>query len=214
MGFLPISANDNATAPLLVKRVPALHSPDSRQERYRDPANIKRSQADNLFQADEHAARIGLPLDRFVTVAWLLTGTGHLSADAWQRGRNRICQWIRDRGGKVAFIWTHENPTSASGDDIPNTHILVHLPGHISKTAFARQVETAFDALDGGVDVQPRVIGDNDDTRLNYMIKGASQQTCWAYGGRRKRGGQGIVPIKRCGTSQNIGRAAREGAQT
>jgi len=214
MGFLPVSANDNTVVTLVVRRVPAPYSPDSRQERYRDPANIKRSQADNLVQADRYAERVGLPLNRFITVSWLLTSTGRLSANAWQRGLKRICQWIRDRDGKIAFVYTHENPTSAAGDDIPNTHILAHLSKHISKTAFARQVETAFDALDGGVDVQPRVIGDNDDTRLNYMIKGASQQTCWAYDGRRKRGGQGIIEIKRCGTSQNIGRAAREGAQT
>ena len=212
IGFFPVSTNDNTAAPLLVKRIVPAHTPTSRQERYRNPQNLKRSQVDNLFDADDYANQIGLPLNRFVTVAWLLTNSGNLCAPIWQRGLKRLQQWVRDRGGKSAFVYVHENPTSSLGDEKPNTHILVHLPNHISKTAFSRQVETAFEAFDGGVDIQPRTVGDNPDRRLQYMTKGAHQSTCWAYGGKRQKGGQGVIQIKRCGTSQNIGRSARKGA--
>lgn len=210
IGFFPVPTNDNTTGPLLVKRTSSPYSPTHRKERYRDTGNLKRSQVDNLFDADNYANQIGLPLNRFVSVAWLLTGSGQLDAEVWQIALKRISQWVRDQSGKMAFVYTHENPVSTLGDEKPNSHILVHLPKHISTTAFSRQVEKAFEALDGGVDVQPRTFGKNPDTRLQYMTKGASQQTCWAHGGRRKKGGQGIIEIKRCGTSQNIGRAARK----
>jgi len=72
--------------------------------------------------------------------------------------------------------------------------------------AFKAKAGDWFDALDGGVKVDPR----NDaqrrakglGTRLGYMCKGADALTCRRYGGHRAKGGQGPISIKRAGVAQ------------
>ncbi len=66
-----------------------------------------------------------------------------------------------------------------------------------------------FNTLDGGIKPDPRVKPGHPDTRLQYMSKGADGFTCRRYGGHRKRGGQGLIPFKRSGVSQNLNRKAR-----
>ncbi len=106
----------------------------------------------------------------------------------------------RNYGGRK-LRYTHENP----GDERPNTHVLVHVPAHLMR-AFKAKAGDWFDALDGGVKVDPR----NDaqrrakglGTRLGYMCKGADALTCRRYGGHRAKGGQGPISIKRAGVAQ------------
>ena len=73
---------------------------NTRKSRYRDVAKLKAWQVDDLHLADAHASRIGLPLNTFITVAWLLTTHGDLDAKAFQRGTKRMVQWLRDKGCK------------------------------------------------------------------------------------------------------------------
>lgn len=185
----------------------------SRRSRYRDNDNLKPWQVDDLHLADAFATEIELPLNRFITVSWLLTDTGCLDSAVFQRGMKRMCQWLRDKGVTPTWLYVHENPLSDFGDEKPNTHILLHLSRHIRRCDFDAMLFVWFGAVDGGVKSELRTHpGYFGPDRLLYMAKGADFLTCRRYGGYRSKGGQGSVAIKRSGTSQNIATAARSKA--
>lgn len=165
-----------------------------RQDRYRNLANLKPWQDQQLREADNYATKIEKPLNRFVTVSWRFTDYGNFSAHAFQRATHRMRQWFRDRGIEPAWIYVHENPLSEMGDEKPNTHMLMHLPRKITYADLSGMLERAFNALDGGINVQPRKkFGWSGQDSIQYMTKGADQLTCRIFGGFRKKGGQGNV---------------------
>jgi hypothetical protein len=206
---ISLAAINTADTPSYVVSAKRQHS---RSMRYRNSHRLKPWQVEELHRADAYARTVGLSLNRFCTIAWLLTDHGTLSAAAFQIGMKRVTQWFRDHGYPFAYIYVHENPVSRMGDDVPNTHILFHAPGGIRNSDLHSIFCVAFQSLDGGIDIRSRVERGHADFRLQYMTKGADDLTCRRFGGRRKAGGQGVVLIKRCGTSQNIGRAARSRA--
>ena len=173
-----------------------------RSMRYRWLDDLKPWQVHMLHQADAVASALGLPLNTFATVNYHGTFPGGAAmASTFRLGVKRMCQWLRDNGTRAAYVYTHENP----GDERPNSHLLVHVPAHLRR-AFKAKAGAWFDALDGGVKVDPR----NDTqrrakghgTRLAYMCKGADDLTCRRYGGRRAKGGQGPITFKRAGVAQ------------
>jgi hypothetical protein len=198
-----------SSAPRKRMPVPA-PQPQPRTARSYGPRRLRRRWLDDLkpwqvhmlHDADVMAAQLGVPLNTFVTVNYHGTFPGGSAmASTFKKAMKRMCQWLRDHGVPVAWLYVHENPDDAK----PNTHILVHVPPKLIRTFKARADEW-FDALDGGVKVDPR----NDaqrrakglGTRLQYMSKGADDFTCRRFGGRRARGGQGPIGIKRAGVAQ------------
>lgn len=173
-----------------------------RRLRYRWVDGLKPWQVHMLHDADAVAAQLGVPLNVFITVFYGATFPGEAAmASTFQRAMKRMGQWLRDHGVRFAFVYVHENP----GGEKPNSHVLVHVPAKLIR-AFKAKADDWFDALDGGVRVDPR----NDahrrakglGTRLGYMCKGADDFTCRRYGGRRAKGGQGPVDFKRAGVAQ------------
>lgn len=173
-----------------------------RSMRYRWADQLKPWQVHMLHQADAVASSLGLPLNTFTTVNYHGTFPGGSAmASTFRLGIKRMCQWLRDNGTRAAYVYVHENPS----DEKPNSHLLVHVPAHLRR-AFKAKSGAWFDALDGGVKVDPR----NDaqrrakgiGTRLAYMCKGADDLTARRYGGRRAKGGQGPVAFKRAGVAQ------------
>lgn len=211
--FPPNSATGPDLAILSVKAPAQRTIPASHRRRYRDLSNLKAEQVENLFEADAHAKKIGRPLNTFISIAWLLTDTSSIDGDAFRRACKAMARWLWKRRVCPTFVYVHENPQSDFGDDRPNTHLLLHVPPKISQDEFSEALTRCFRAIDGGVKIEPRRyrwhVGAD---RLAYMIKGAPQPICFKHGAKRKRGGQGIVTIKRSGSSQNIGAAARRSA--
>lgn len=173
-----------------------------RRLRYRCLEALKPWQVHMLHQADAVASQLGLHLNAFLTVNYHGTFAGKAAMPrTFAKAMKRMCQWLRDNGTRAAYVYVHENPS----DEKPNSHVLVHVPPHLLR-AFKAKAGQWFDALDGGVKVDPR----NDTqrtakglgTRLSYMTKGADDFTCRRYGGRRAKGGQGPVAFKRAGASQ------------
>jgi len=173
-----------------------------RKLRYKWQHQLKPWQVDDWYRADQAAMQLGTPLNTFVTIFWEATYPGSAAmASTFRLGMKRMAQWLRDNNCRVAFVYVHENPDDAK----LNTHLLVHVPKQLRRM-FQDKVEGWFDALDGGVKAEPR----NDDkrlarrqgTRLQYMAKGADDITCRRYQGRRAKGGQGPINIKRSGTAQ------------
>lgn len=171
----------------------------NRKLRYRWLENLKPWQVHQLHVADSIAKSIGFPLTTFVTIFWAATFPGQAAmASTFRRGMKRMCQWLRDNGVKrCAFVYIHENP----GDERLNSHMLVHVPSRL-RSAFNTRVGNWFNAMDGGVQAEPRNDTQRREGRLQYMAKGADDFTCRRYGGRRAKGGQGPISIKRSGVAQ------------
>jgi hypothetical protein len=187
---------------LAAQPTPRLARNCSRRLRYRKLDGLKPQQVHMLHQADAVASQLGLPLNAFASLYWEATFPGAAAmASTFKLGMKRMGQWLRDNGVRFAYVYVHENPDDAK----PNSHVLVHVPAKLIR-AFKAKCPDWFDALDGGVKVDPR----NDaqrrakglGTRLQYMAKGADDFTCRIYGGRRARGGQGPIPFKRAGVAQ------------
>lgn len=204
------SAPDHQHQPLFSSLAKRQRTPSygGRAMRYRWVDDLKPWQADMLHEADAVAKQLGLPLDLFVTVNYHGTFPGGAAmASTFKAGLKRMCQWLRDHGSPVAWVYVHENPQ----DEKPNSHLLVHVPRRLRRS-FKAKICNWFQALDGGVKAEAR----NDagrrarglGTRLNYMHKGADDLTCRRYGGRRTKGGQGPIPIKRAGVAQLLRKAA------
>ena len=174
----------------------------NRRLRYRWVHQLKPWQVHDWYAADAVATQLGTPLNTFVTIAYGATFPGEAAMTlTFKRGKKLMVQWFRDKGLPAAYLYGHENPDDAR----PNSHLLIHVPKHLRR-AFKAKAGDWFEALDGGVRVDPRNDADRIPkglgTRLQYMAKGADDMTCRRYGGRRARGGQGPISIKRAGVSQ------------
>lgn len=182
------------------QRMPRQYGP--RRMRYRWVDQLKPWQVHMLHEADVAAVAIGLPLNTFISINYHGTFEGGAAmAATFKRGMKCMGQWLRNKGVKFAFVYTHENPD----DEKPNTHILAHVPSKLRR-AFEAKAGDWFGAMDGGVRVDPRNDAQRRNrgqgTRLQYMTKGAPYPVCRIYGGYRAKGGQGPVKIKRAGVAQ------------
>jgi hypothetical protein len=172
-------------------------------QRDRCVKRLKPCQVAALHEADYHARCISLPLNLFLTVRWQHTIPGNndylrLFQAAWKR----MDAFCHRRAFKPTWLYVHEAP-----DGKANTHFLIHVPER-NQNAFTSQLNGWFEATDdAAIDVQPRHCRPGSDTRLIYMCKGTDAITASRIGGRAKR--QGDIRFKRCGTTANIGPAAR-----
>ena len=159
-----------------------------------------------------HAAKIGQPLNCFVTIAPCRGQNATLGCPARFFGnlRNWIGVWIRRRALQFTAIWTVEN--DQTGTD-PHIHILMHLPARLIsdfREALARQYPG-----DGVTHLRPddgkttwHSSGYRGST-LNYMRKQMSPQAWWALGKRVRRVRGGPFTGRRWGTTANLNARAQ-----
>ena len=167
-------------------------------------AGRPRQQAGDALLKD----RIGLERDRVLVARGLQkfidVRGGAAMASTFRLDMKRAAQWLRDNHSRFAYVYVHGN----LDDSKPNTHLLAHVPKHLRR-AFKDKAGSWFEALDGGVKVDPRNdaqrLAKGQGGRLQYMSKGADDFTCKRYGGRRAKGGQGPITIKRAGVAQCLG---------
>jgi hypothetical protein len=177
----------------------------------------------NVHAAAWFAREIGLPLNRHTTIHWerggvsdALAATTHFLALA--------SAWARSRGAEFAYVWVRE----AGPNKGEHVHILLRVPPDLAVDFKRRQrgwLKACGAAWRKGVVHSERIgfslrhadqSGYSGETYaanlgevLDYILKGAGQTARRLLGLRRKQFG-GVVTGKRCGTSENIGRAARE----
>lgn len=179
---------------------------------YRVTRHINRRPAVNLHHATRYCEMIGLPLNRFVTVNFSLTGCNdnHESHTFRKLLAERFAPWLRRTARNVqgiapTYVWTME----AGGRQIA-AHWLVHVPKDCAR-AFERKVADWLASLTGGtpdagaIKVQPihNVIG-----LRRYVLKGVDP--AWATHLGVRHVDQGIVIGKRSGFSRNLGPCARQ----
>jgi hypothetical protein len=171
---------------------------------------INRRPAVNIHHATRYAERIGVPLNRFVTINFTSGGcSAELAAQMLQKMiSQRFAPWLR-RTAKVriplSYVWTLE----AAGNQMA-AHLLVHMPSPLMKEFDARLREW----LKGLFDVEHldpsalhiRDVGNVVGVR-RYMLKGIDP--AWGPHLQVQPVPQGLVVGKRSGFSRNLGPEAR-----
>ena len=226
-------AGEPAPVPLLYSLGPRTAQPDQSEHRPRRPYRlgggkyITVPQATNLIEAVAFAKSAGLPLVAHLTIHWAYTDVGD-DADGklFAKVREGLDKWARRHGFPLTCIWARERMSGGQAE-VVHCHLLFHLPVEYRTGANLRQVEAAIYRLinkhgrrDGehghgywADEVIKLVIHDNPDGK--YLIKGGGPKVWKLFRLRNEhRRLQGIIHGKRCGTTQNIGPAARRRALT
>lgn len=186
----------------------------------RTSESLNAQQVANIFEGATHAAAIGLPLNRHITIHWEQAGLPDSGASkATGRYLRNASEWIARRGGQTAYVWVRENGLKKGS----HVHILIHVPARLS---FASAQRRWLSAMTGSPyrprTVRTRVVGrtstdpenspevyaSNLANVLSYLVKGASDEVAEELRLERQQTG-GLVIGKRAGTSENIGRSAR-----
>lgn len=194
----------------------------ARNRKARESLALTGAQVANLIEAARHATAIGLPFTRMMTIHWQAAGLP-LDGMAAATGRftDLFAKALARHGSKTAWLWVHENGDGKGG----HCHMLVHIPvylvpvvqrlrrqwlRHITGKSFrARVVKT--DALGRRLGLEasnPALLAENVTEALGYLLKGVTPDAPVAASLKRLEPGGRIIG-KRCGTSQNIGRKAR-----
>ena len=178
------------------------------------------TQRSNLIAASRHAAKIGLPLNRFVTINWEAAGVGD-GVRATGRFLKQAQDWLRRLGHRLAYVWVQERGRRVG----QHVHILLHVPPACARRfgqLQRRWLRTCGATFGKGV-VKTRPVGRGYaaalskgesgylrdlDRVLRYVLKQSSVRR--AGSGSHPWGTSGSLVLgKRCSTSENIGSAAR-----
>jgi hypothetical protein len=184
----------------------------------RQPRATKRiamRQATNVIEAVRFAKSISLPLVAHLTIHWSLTNAGDdPDGKLFAKVREGLDKWLSRHGVELAGVWARERQAGGQSD-VVHCHLLFHLPVGFRGGKKLRQVEEAILRLverhgcgvwgDNAVDLR---LHDNPDGK--YLIKGGGSKVWKRFRLRNEhRRAQGLIFGKRCGTTENIGAAAR-----
>lgn len=183
---------------------------------------ITTAQIANLRAAERHAAQIGLPFNRMITIHWEAAGVP-LEGMARATGRfiDMMSKTLARHGSKIAWLWVHENGEGKGG----HCHLLAHIPADLVPTITklqrgwlrritgkpyrARVIKSI--PIGGHLGLEksnPQLLAVNRKAALSYVTKCASDEAITAFDLDRREEG-GLIIGKRCGVSQNIGAKAR-----
>jgi len=205
-------------SPDLRTSTPRKHNRTSRQP----TARINMRQARNMVDAVAFAREIGTSLNAHVTIHWVGTNVGD-DPDGSRFGKVRegYDKWLKRHGhpNGLTAIWVRERLSGGSAE-VVHCHMLFHLahrffPGR-KQIEVVRALERLVDRQGGGnyADYTVKLTFPHDPNGL-YLLKGGGPNVWRKFGLPRKWCKlQGLIHGKRCGTTQDIGRAARHGFQT
>ncbi len=213
-------AGELAPTPLLSSLCARTAQPDQQYERRRQyrvggTRYITVPQATNIIDAVKFAKLIGLPLVAHLTVHWSVTDAGDdPDGKLFAKVREGLDKWLRRRGIAFASCWSRERQ-SGGQSDVVHCHLLFHLPVEYRTGASLVQVEATISRLvelHGGGILHEQVVDlrvhENPDGK--YLIKGGGPDVWKRFRLRpEQRRWQGHIYGKRCGTTENIGPAAR-----
>ncbi len=179
--------------------------------------------ANAIIDAAYHAIKIGLPLNRFVTIHLERAGiTDAEVAKAVGRIMKLAKDWMQTKGQVIAHAWIREND-NGDGRKGSHVHILLHCPDtlpigcmwrrwlrKVSGQPYRRNVIKSK-RIGGTVNAytnMPAVYLQNLDGVLGYVCKGVSRADAVKLGLPKQQAGGWIIG-KRAGWSQNIGAKSR-----
>tara|TARA_R110002049_G_scaffold54908_2_gene152598 strand:- start:3755 stop:4567 length:813 start_codon:yes stop_codon:yes gene_type:complete len=195
----------------------------ARNHASRESHALTAAQIANLRAAKRHAAAIGLPFTRMITIHWQAAGLPlNDMAKATGRFTDLMSKALARHGSRTVWLWVHENGDNKGG----HCHLLAHVPAkHVKRLSglqkgwLRRITGNAYRArvicsrpIGGrlGLEVgNPELHAVNLRAAFGYICKGAPQIVLDANGIDRRHEPGGRIIGKRCGTSQNIGAKAR-----
>jgi hypothetical protein len=199
----------------------ALHRSAQPLRKGRRSTALRAKDCENLILAAEHARCIGKPLNRMLTVHFDAAGIAD-PVKATGQLLKLMGDWLRCYNTAITAVWVREaGPTKGE-----HVHILLSIPPN-KIGSFNRMQRGWFKKIGAawkrGVYLS-RPIGGSHKAAfseactglyqqaltgvLHYLLKGADAQGRTAHS-ISKRGAGGELWGKRCGTTENIGRAAR-----
>jgi hypothetical protein len=167
----------------------------ARYQRSRCIERLKPNQIENLSASDAYARWQRRPLNTFVTIHFVETGDAKC---CFERGIDCLSKWHIRWGGE----WSALHVWEAVGGF--HVHLACHCPKH--STTVHKAIHVAFAGHD--VHITARKAGQG---MMAYLCKGTDVVTHSRLHGPRhiKARAQGVIFWKRCGTTQNLGKAAR-----
>jgi hypothetical protein len=197
-------------------------APKAKQRRASERINMR--QASNMMEAVAFAKQIDLPLVAHLSIHWAFTDVGDdPDGRLFAKVREGLDKWAHRHRFPLTGIWARERMSKGQAE-VVHCHLLFHLPVQFRSGKGLREVESAIYRLinrhgrhhgekqgDGywADNVAKLVIHHNPDGK--YLIKGGGPEVWECFGVRKKdRRSQGLIFGKRCGTTENISRAARK----
>lgn len=189
----------------------------ARNRRDRVSENLTLRQCEALTAAADRAEQMGLAFNRHWTVHYDRAGIDEPDGARFVGRLLKLAgDYARRHNSKVTAIWVRENGDGKGG----HVHILLHLPIGLSlrgrtpkwiRLAGGESREgVSFIRTIGARLVSAKIGGEhyrvNADRVRGYLLKGASREAGEALGLARAGDG-GFVIGKRCGRTQNIGKA-------
>ena len=176
------------------------------------------TQATNVIEAVKFAKLIGLPLVAHLTIHWAFTDAcDDPDGKLFAKFREGLNKWTRRHGFDLTSVWSRERMSGGQAE-VVHCHLLFHLPIEYRSGARLLQVEAAIYRLikrhgrdHWAEQVIKLVIHDKSPyPDGKYLIKGGGAKVWKLFRLRKEhRRSQGIIHGKRCGTTENIGRAVR-----
>jgi hypothetical protein len=187
-------------------------------QRRRGTKRLSLPQASNIMAAVAFAREIGTPLNAHATIHWVGTEVGDdPNGERFAKVREGFDKWLKRQGilGGLTAIWVRERK-SGGMSEVVHCHMLFHLAHPFFKGRKRIQVESALERLvdrhgNGNyADYTVKLTFPSNPNGL-YLLKGGGPDvwrrfgvpSCW-------RASQGLIFGKRCGTTENIGPAARK----
>ena len=179
--------------------------------------------ARKIIEAAYRAIKMGLPLNRFVTLH--LERAGIVDADAAVaigKLMKLATDWVKSRGGSIAWTWVRENDTGDSSKG-SHVHLLLHCPDTLPigrmwrrwlrKVAGQPYLRKSIksERIGGTLNAHASNLAaylQNLDRVLAYVCKGVSPADAQTLGLPRHEAGGNIIG-KRAAWSQNIGKQSR-----
>ncbi len=172
--------------------------------------------AENAIQAVGYADQIGFPLNRHLTVSWEHAQCLGRVQDLQGGLLERYSKWIRYHNSGAAYVWSIENGAVLGY----HSHIFVHVPrlllkgfrkrlpqwigGNVDQSGPTKTYAITTIKYGGGIRRWNRLKG-----VTRYILKAANDETAEMFNIIPRPDKAGVVVGKRIGTSQNIGRKAR-----
>ena len=176
------------------------------------------AQASNIIEAVRFAKSLDLPPVAHLTIHWACTDIGDdPDGKLFAKFREGLSKWTRRRGFGLTAVWARERMSRGQAEAV-HCHLLFHLPREYWSGAKLLQLESAIYRL---IKRHGRNYWAEQVAKLvihakppypdgKYLIKGGGPKVWKRFRVRREhRRLQGLIHGKRCGTTQNIGRAAR-----
>lgn len=200
-----------------------LPSPKSQRSPRKPTKRINTRQARNMMDGLAFAREIGTSLNAHLIIHWGGTGKGDdPDGSLFAHFRHILDKRLKRQGipGGLTAIWVrerHRNRNTRPISEVVHSHLLLHLPSHFERSPYREVFLQAVEELvnlvgDGNLDDRTLKLTFPDNPDGKYFLKGATRAVWDRYNlpdkWRSKRG-EGVIDGKRCGTTQNIGPAAR-----